>query len=228
MRDNSTKLLEEAYNRVIEERHLSQIQQEDTKTRQLHLPGFIGRPKIFTPEQQQEIIRRYKDGEPALRIAKDFNTTPPTIAKFLAKSGIQIRGIGREWTPEQIKDIAKLYKQGASPTTIAKKYNVSATSINRVLAVDTDVELRTHRNPTVRQDISPDIDPDEIDKKRYGYEYTTGVPGYDPDTIYMQSPSGEVEEVNSLDTDTLDTLEMQGWTQIYPKRSTSDKSDNYA
>ena len=27
MRDNSTKLLEETYNRVIEERHLSQIQQ---------------------------------------------------------------------------------------------------------------------------------------------------------------------------------------------------------
>ena len=86
----------------------------------------------LTDNQTKEIIRRYKEGESGIILAKEYGVNKTTIYKLLKKRNVKIRN-NIKLTNKQAEEISKRYQTGESGTKLAKRYNVHPSTIYRLL-----------------------------------------------------------------------------------------------
>ena len=98
----------------------------------------------FTDEVEQEICRRYKEGESANQIALAFGTAHPSIITILKRNGVSRRTRSesiKRITATQELAICRQYAKGALGTTLAIDFGISDTTVYKILQLN-GVEIR--------------------------------------------------------------------------------------
>ena len=161
---------------------------------------------MMTMEVKSKIIEMYQLGTGSDTIAKQIGVSSNSILKFLKRSGIERRPIGRKKI--QIEDepkIVEMYQRGMSAPEIAEKFNVEHTMILRYLEKN-GVERRngeeSHRTYEINKDLFDIIDTQE---KAYllGFIYADGCNSSDGRCIKI--------EVATPDRDILEKISKLIW-----------------
>jgi transposase-like protein len=94
-----------------------------------------GKKPYFTPDQDQEIARRYQADETLRSIAGSYGVTPVPVIAALKRQGVERRGRGEPWqdTLESRTEIIRLWHQGISVKHIAGKIRARDANVSRVL-----------------------------------------------------------------------------------------------
>jgi lambda repressor-like predicted transcriptional regulator len=89
----------------------------------------------FTPEQDEEIARLYRDGWSLRAIAKRFDGYVQAVEHALKRTGTQRRPAGHDWrfTDSEASMIASEYENGASLAQLRVKYACDVGTLRRVL-----------------------------------------------------------------------------------------------
>lgn len=90
----------------------------------------------FTPEQDQEIARRYADGEAVRAIAASYGVTYPAVANALKRCGVVMRtksDYGWRATPDNRAELVRLFKAGLSVPRIGRQVGTSNDTVSRIL-----------------------------------------------------------------------------------------------
>lgn len=82
--------------------------------------------------QTEEILKRYKEGDSGIILAKQYGVDKTTIYRLLKKRNVLIRN-KMKLTNKQGEEISIRYQAGESGTEIARKYNVHPSTIYRLL-----------------------------------------------------------------------------------------------
>lgn len=89
------------------------------------------RKRIFTDQESNQIIKKYKLGYSATKIANEFGVVCDTILKHLRANGFDI--CPKILSEKDKIKIIELYNQGIGTTTIGKKLGFSDVSIGKFL-----------------------------------------------------------------------------------------------
>jgi hypothetical protein len=96
-----------------------------------------GHKPCFTPEQDQEIARRYIEGETVNKIAASFGVSGIPVTNALKRCGVKRRTNADYsiWTatPESIDEILRLFDEGWSVKRIARHVHTKDMNISHVL-----------------------------------------------------------------------------------------------
>lgn len=101
----------------------------------------------------QKVCKEYLEGTPAMRLAKKYSCSTPSILKILQKNGIQNRKeqckdyMGRE---DVINDIIHSYNNNATLVNLAKKHRKTVSVIKDVL-IRHNVALRNVKRPRMQK-----------------------------------------------------------------------------
>lgn len=90
--------------------------------------------RLFTEEQEQEIVFCFKENKSISNIAKEYNTTRNSIRIILIKNGIELTGqIGHFWklNNEEMEKFKFMWIGKVKIKKIKKYFNVSGSAINR-------------------------------------------------------------------------------------------------
>jgi DNA-binding CsgD family transcriptional regulator len=90
----------------------------------------------FTDEQEQEICRRYLQGESTVQLGKALGVDPATINNILKCNGVQRRSaiVARGGLPPEVEpEVCRRYLQGESTIELSKALGVSPTNIRNIL-----------------------------------------------------------------------------------------------
>jgi transposase-like protein len=93
-------------------------------------------PYKLTQAQEQDIARRYQEGESVSQLALEHDVTRATLRRVVRRQGGLIRevGGGRNYTPEEIQELATRWHAGESQTKIAESLGISQAVVSRILA----------------------------------------------------------------------------------------------
>ena len=113
-------------------------------------PSRDPRPKTdwrrkHTKEQEQEIARRYLDGEAMADIARDFNCHTATIKNVIVRLELPVRAVGgrpRKWSDEQVAEIRERYLNGETREELNRAYGTSTLQMKYLLS---GLSLGKHR-----------------------------------------------------------------------------------
>lgn len=94
-------------------------------------PGGDGRI-INNNYDIEDIIKRYKNGESSISIAKDYNVCGTTICRLLRKYNIEIRKDGRKIEDSMFEEISN-YANVHTYDETGKNFNVDPKTIQRFL-----------------------------------------------------------------------------------------------
>ena len=83
------------------------------------------------PEEVQELIMRYEDGESAKRLGARFGIHPTTVATHLKRNGVRVRR--QKLTNEDIAELRKLRQQGWTYVALALKFEVNRETVRKLL-----------------------------------------------------------------------------------------------
>lgn len=92
--------------------------------------------KIFSPEEELEVIELYKKDYSMSSLAKNFNCSVSVINNILSKHNIQKKNTAfysKKLSIEQEKEIIELYAKGQTVKKIAKNYKSSIKTISKAL-----------------------------------------------------------------------------------------------
>ena len=90
----------------------------------------------------EQIVTRYKAGEPSTAIATTFNISKGSVIRLLRNAGVTIRN--QPLTSDQITEAAQLYASGQSLAEVGAHLGVDASTVHKALK-KADVQLRdTH------------------------------------------------------------------------------------
>jgi hypothetical protein len=98
--------------------------------------------RLFTPEQERTITRRYQAGESGPALAREYNTTPTTIGNIVKRTGGTMRGAAISAVPSLGANVLALYDGGLSIREIARRAPVDAVAVR--------CYLRFHGRPVRR------------------------------------------------------------------------------
>lgn len=116
----------------------------------------------LTDDDVSEICKLYQAGRSCAELAVHFHVTPPTISRWLTRSGIEIRG-NRKLSDNDIEEICDLYKSCRNATEVAKRFSVDSKTVS--------YHLHKHNIATSRYTYSigqPDFFKD-VDTERKAY-----------------------------------------------------------
>jgi transposase-like protein len=94
-----------------------------------------GKPK-FTPEQDQDIVARYRDGQSVRAIAAAYGATYTPVVNALKRHQVPRRTkTDYAWKPTQVslEEVARLFGEGLSVPNIARQVGTGNDVISRVL-----------------------------------------------------------------------------------------------
>ncbi|MGJ6122307.1 hypothetical protein QN239_07000 [Mycolicibacterium sp. Y3] len=105
----------------------------------------------LNPAQQAEMVALYEAGASMLDLSKKFETHRHTVARQLAKAGVEIRS-QRKMTPELLAQAASLYANDHTLENIGKLLGLEASTIGKALkrasvALRPPVADRWHGSP---------------------------------------------------------------------------------
>ncbi|MGJ6122304.1 hypothetical protein QN239_06985 [Mycolicibacterium sp. Y3] len=86
----------------------------------------------LNPAQQAEMVALYEAGASMLDLSKKFETHRHTVARQLAKAGVEIRS-QRKMTPELLAQATVLYKTGHSLEEVGRLLELQASTIGKAL-----------------------------------------------------------------------------------------------
>ncbi len=90
--------------------------------------------RVFTPEQEFEIVREYQNGRHSTDLAARWDCSINAILSVLRRHDVPIRGYPKAFTKEEIADIVARYGTDEPVLSIAASYGYSQTmTIYRVL-----------------------------------------------------------------------------------------------
>ena len=126
-----------------------------------------GKSRQFTPEQCDEVVRRYQSGETQNAIARHFGCSAQPVFNVLVARGIQLR-TAREtqqlfrsdlMSDAQIASAVALYKSGLSVRKVAAELGVTPTQLGYKLR---DLKVtRSHATAAKQADHKPAITDDQ-------------------------------------------------------------------
>lgn len=104
---------------------------------------------VYTPEQTQEIVRRYLAGDPAEKIARDapfgILTNATTVKNYLKRSGITLRN---QLIADDVRQrVAEISRTGVPAYAVAAQCGVSKSFVDKVARED-DIYRRRGREKT--------------------------------------------------------------------------------
>ncbi len=105
-------------------------------------PNFIVKTikqqqKHFSPEEIEQIVTKYQQGESTYELAKEFNCHRNTIANSLRKQGIKV-----SIEKINLEEAIKLYELGWTTKQLAERYSMSDNTVSRRLKAN-GVKMRT-------------------------------------------------------------------------------------
>jgi DNA-directed RNA polymerase specialized sigma24 family protein len=86
----------------------------------------------LSPDEQMELIALYEAGASMLDLSKKFETHRHTVARQLAKAGVEIRS-QRKMTPERLAQATVLYGTGHSLDEVGRLLELQASTIGKAL-----------------------------------------------------------------------------------------------
>lgn len=93
---------------------------------------------------EEDIIKRFNNGQTSCSIAKDLHVGPPKIAAILQKYNI-LYGIDKQRTNKDIElKVIELYNIGYSTLDIGKRFNINKSCVRRILKRN-NIKLRTFK-----------------------------------------------------------------------------------
>jgi transposase-like protein len=90
----------------------------------------------FSPEQEDDIVRRYQEGARVGHLAKEYGSSYPPINKLLKERGVFEPGrlrVGARYNKQQLRDMVQEYNEGASIYAIARRFGGSPNGVWKVL-----------------------------------------------------------------------------------------------
>lgn len=96
--------------------------------------------KHLNPEEIEQIVQRYQNGESTYKLAKEFNCHRRTIANNLRKQGIKV-----SIEKIDLEEAAKLYESGWTTKQLAEIYHMSDNAVSRRLK-KAGIRMRTRRD----------------------------------------------------------------------------------
>jgi hypothetical protein len=90
-------------------------------------------PHRLKPEQEREVVRRYKAGEFSGSIARDMKCSRGLVRTIARRAGCIINGRGnrvRDFSPEQVEEMSRRWRNGDSQTAIAVDMGVSQACVS--------------------------------------------------------------------------------------------------
>ena len=83
------------------------------------------------PEEVQELIIRYEDGESAKRVGARFGIHPTTVATHLKRNGVRVRR--QKLNDSEITELRTLRRKGWTYRALALKFEVSTETVRRLV-----------------------------------------------------------------------------------------------
>jgi DNA-binding CsgD family transcriptional regulator len=99
-------------------------------------------PSRLTTEQNEQIVKRYKEGLRPVDIARELGTTEWTVHHRLNRLGIERRAIGL--SPTQLVEARRLYDDGESLRQLSLKFGFNDKTIKKAL-IAAGVVMRPRR-----------------------------------------------------------------------------------
>lgn len=84
--------------------------------------------KHLNPEEIEQIVQRYQNGESTYKLAKEFDCHRSTIANNLRKQGIEV-----SIEKINLEEAIKLYELGWTTKQLAERYHMSDNAVSRRL-----------------------------------------------------------------------------------------------
>lgn len=84
--------------------------------------------KQLNPEEIEQIVQRYQNGESTYKLAKEFNCHRSTIANNLRKQGIEV-----SIEKINLEEAIKLYELGWTTKQLAERYHMPDNTVSRRL-----------------------------------------------------------------------------------------------
>lgn len=84
--------------------------------------------KHLNPEEIEQIVQRYQNGESTYKLAKEFNCRRSIIANNLRKQGIEV-----SIEKINLEEAIKLYELGWTTKQLAERYHMSDNAVSRRL-----------------------------------------------------------------------------------------------
>lgn len=81
---------------------------------------------------REEICRRYIAGENTVELSKAFGLTPPTVARYLRKGGVELRD-SKAFTSAEELHLCEMYLLGKSTVQLGKEFGVANVTVWKVL-----------------------------------------------------------------------------------------------
>ena len=89
----------------------------------------------ITPEVEEEVCRRYLEGETYAELAEAFDVGAGTIGRIFKRNGVKTRSIKEAkdgLTDKQEKEICRRYKAGENTYELAEAFGVGGSTIGRI------------------------------------------------------------------------------------------------
>lgn len=95
----------------------------------------MSRPPKINPEQEPEVIERYKSGETLQALGLHFGCSDTSVGRVLKKNGVPLRPSHRRATLscDDLRDLVRQYEDGASTTLLASEYGCSSKHVVKLL-----------------------------------------------------------------------------------------------
>ena len=90
--------------------------------------GITQQQKHLKPEEIEQIVQRYQNGESTYELAEAFNCHRSTIANNLRKQGVKV-----SIEKINLEEAIKLYESGWTTKQLAERYHISDNAVSRRL-----------------------------------------------------------------------------------------------
>lgn len=96
------------------------------------------------PDQVDEVVARYMDGESIDTLARDYGINRTTVISHLERNGIERRRNPRKMTDMKVQAAAERYATGLSLAAVAKEFGICERTLRREFGL-ADVQIRQPR-----------------------------------------------------------------------------------
>ncbi len=93
----------------------------------------MGRKRKFTDEQEQEIARRYAEGENTTQLGKAYGVGSSTICRLVKRQGLATRFVSAAIPDAQQADVVTRYLEGENTVQLGRAYGLHPSTISNIL-----------------------------------------------------------------------------------------------
>jgi DNA-binding NarL/FixJ family response regulator len=105
--------------------HISEIPDEVWLTQRRSRP----RETKATPEMREEAVRRVKEGETMVAVAKSMGVKAKTVQTWVFRAGVSVRSLREEERQRRMREVFRLLDEGLTPTEIHRETGIARHSI---------------------------------------------------------------------------------------------------